>query len=162
MNKKEVFISLGSNLGNRAENLEKAIHAIKLNVGVLIRQSSVFETKPWGKSNQPDFFNQIILIHSDKSPEVILHLLSAIEDELGRKRDEKWGQRIIDLDLLYVDDAIIQTGTLTLPHPGIGQRRFILVPLVEIAPDFIHPLLHKNHRQLLSECPDTLEVKLKA
>jgi 2-amino-4-hydroxy-6-hydroxymethyldihydropteridine diphosphokinase len=162
MKKNEVFISLGSNLGDRAENLKKAIHALELNVGTIIRQSSVYETKPWGKSNQPDFFNQVILVHSDKSPEDCLLTVSAIEQQMGRKREEKWGVRIIDLDLLYVGEAIIQTEKLSLPHPGIAQRRFVLVPLVEITPDFVHPELQKNHRQLLSECPDLLEVKLKA
>jgi 2-amino-4-hydroxy-6-hydroxymethyldihydropteridine diphosphokinase len=159
MQKKEVFISLGSNLGDRAENLKKAIHSIELNIGTIVRQSSVYETKPWGHSNQPDFFNQVILIHSDKSPEDCLRSLSDIEDEMGRKRGEKWGKRLIDLDLLYVDSNIIQSEKLTLPHPGISQRRFVLVPLVEIAHEFIHPQLQKNQRQLLTECADLLEVK---
>lgn len=158
MKKNEVFISLGTNLGDRAENLKKAIRAIEFNIGEIIRKSSVYETKPWGKGNQPDFFNQVILIESDKSPADCLLALSAIENQMGRKREEKWGARIIDLDLLYANGFIIQTEKLTLPHPGIPQRRFVLVPLVEIAPDFIHPLLQKNQRELLSECTDLLEV----
>jgi 2-amino-4-hydroxy-6-hydroxymethyldihydropteridine diphosphokinase len=162
MKKNEVFISLGSNLGDRAENLKTAIHAIELKVGAIVRQSSVYETKPWGKSNQPDFFNQVILVHSDLSPQDCLLLLSAVEEQMGRKREEKWGARIIDLDLLYVGDEVIHTEKLSLPHPGISQRRFVLVPLIEIAPDFVHPQLRKDHRQLLSECSDLLEVKLKA
>jgi len=162
MTKNENFISLGSNLGDRAENLKKALHAIELHVGTIIKRSSVYETKPWGKSNQPDFFNQVILVHSDMSPKNCLLSLSAIEEQMGRKREEQWGARIIDLDLLYADDIIVQTEKLTLPHPGLAQRRFVLVPLVEIAPDFIHPLLKKNQQQLLNECPDLLEVKLKA
>jgi 2-amino-4-hydroxy-6-hydroxymethyldihydropteridine diphosphokinase len=162
MVKNKVFISLGSNLGDRAENLRKALHAIELNVGTIIKQSSVYETKPWGKNNQPDFFNQVVLVHSEKSPENCLLTLSAIEEEMGRKRTEKWGERIIDLDLLYVNDSIIHTKKLMLPHPGIAQRRFVLVPLTEIAPDVIHPILKKNQRQLLRECTDLLEVKLKA
>lgn len=160
MKKKEVFISLGSNLGNRAENLKKAIQAIKLNVGDISRQSSIYETQPWGNSNQPDFLNQVILIHTDKSPEDCLKALSAIENQMGRKREEKWGTRIIDLDLLYVDDTIIESEELKLPHPGIAQRRFVLVPMAEIADDFIHPQIHKNQQQLLDECADVLEIKL--
>lgn len=159
MKNKEVFIALGTNLGDRTENLKKAIHEIELKVGVIIKQSSVYETKPWGKTNQPDFYNQVILVHSNKTPEECLLTLSGIEKQMGRKRDEKWGARIIDLDLLYMNDSIIETDKLSLPHPGIAQRRFVLVPLVEIAPDFIHPLLQKNQRQLLNECPDLLEVK---
>jgi 2-amino-4-hydroxy-6-hydroxymethyldihydropteridine diphosphokinase len=160
MENNEVFIALGSNLGDRAENLKKAIHEIELTIGTIIRQSSIYETKPWGKTNQPDFFNQVILVHSNKSPKDCLIILSGIEKQMGRKREEKWGARIIDLDLLYVNGHIIETNKLSLPHPGITQRRFVLVPLVEIAPDFIHPLLQKNQRQLLNECPDLLEVKI--
>lgn len=159
MKNNEVFIALGTNLGDRTKNLKKAIHEIELKVGVIIKQSSVYETKPWGKTNQPDFYNQVILVHSNKTPEECLLTLSGIEKQMGRKRDEKWGARIIDLDLLYMNDSIIETDKLSLPHPGIAQRRFVLVPLVEIAPDFIHPLLQKNQRQLLNECPDLLEVK---
>lgn len=160
MKNNEVFIALGSNLDDRAENLKKAIHEIELTMGAIIRQSSVYETKPWGKTNQSDFFNQVILVHSNKSPEDCLILLSRIEKQMGRKREEKWGARIIDLDLLYVNGHVIETNKLSLPHPCIAQRRFVLTPLVDIAPDFIHPLLQKNQRQLLSECPDLLEVKI--
>lgn len=159
MKNNKVFIAIGSNLGDRAENLKKAIREIELKLGAMIKQSSVYETKPWGKTNQPDFFNQVVLVHSNKSPEECLRILSNIEKQMGRKREEKWGTRIIDLDLLYVNGSIIQTEKLLLPHPGIAQRRFVLVPLVEIAPDFLHPLLQKNQWQLLNECPDLLEVK---
>lgn len=137
-----------------------AIHAIGLTIGPIVRQSSVYETKPWGKTNQPDFFNQVILIHTTKSSEDCLLLLLAIEEQMGRKREEHWGARIIDLDLLYADDDIMETDRLTLPHPAIPQRKFVLVPLVEIAPEFLHPRLKKNQRQLLDKCPDELEVKL--
>ncbi len=160
MRNNEVFIALGTNLGDRSENLRKAIREIELNVGVMIKQSSLYETKAWGKTNQPDFYNQVILINSNKTPEQCLYILSGIEQKMGRKRDEKWGARIIDLDLLYINAFIIETNKFTLPHPAIAQRRFVLIPLVEIAPDFIHPLLKKNQRQLLTECPDILEVKL--
>ena len=156
---KNVFISLGSNLGRREENLKQAIRSIELNIGSIETHSSVYETKPWGKSNQPDFLNQVILINTDMQPEDCLNKLSAIEIEIGRQRNEKWGARTIDLDLLYADGSIISTATLSLPHPGIAQRRFVLVPLVEIAPGFIHPIIKKNHRQLLDECTDNLEVK---
>jgi len=156
---RQVFISLGTNLGDRSENLKMAIHAIDLTIGSISRQSSVYETKPWGKSNQPDFFNQVILIHTNKTSEDCLHLLLAIEEQMGRTREERWGARLIDLDLLYADGDIIETDRLTLPHPAIPQRRFVLVPLVEIASDFIHPQLKKNQRQLLDECPDELVVK---
>jgi 2-amino-4-hydroxy-6-hydroxymethyldihydropteridine diphosphokinase len=161
MLKSMVFISLGSNLGNRTENLKNAIHFIELRLGAMIRQSSVYETKPWGKSDQPDFFNQVIQVDAEKSPEECLLILSTIEEQMGRKRKDKWGARLIDLDLLYVNDIIMDTEGLSLPHPGIPQRRFVLVPLAEIAPNFIHPQLQKSNQQLLKECSDLLEVKLK-
>ena len=160
MIKNQVFISLGSNLGDRIQNINKAVHRIESTLGVIIKQSALYETKPWGKHDQPDFLNQVILLYSDKIPQECLNTLSSIERELGRKRDEKWGARIIDLDLLYVNDQNINTQKLILPHPGIPNRRFVLVPLAEVAPDFIHPQLLKSQKQLLEECTDELEVKL--
>jgi 2-amino-4-hydroxy-6-hydroxymethyldihydropteridine diphosphokinase len=160
MAKNQVFISLGTNLGDRIQNLKKAVHAIESNLGEIIKQSSLHESKPWGKSDQPDFLNQVILVQVDNTPQECLNKLSSIERQLGRKRDEKWGPRIIDLDLLYVNDQIFNTEKLILPHPGIPYRRFVLVPMAEIAPDFIHPYLLKNQKQLLEECMDTLEVKV--
>lgn len=160
MAKNQVFISLGTNLGDRADNLKKAILAIESMLGALIEKSSIYETKPWGNTIQPDFLNQVIIIQSEKDPQACLHTLATIEKLLGRQREERWGARIIDLDLLYVDDAIINTDELILPHPGIRYRKFVLVPLVEIAPDYIHPQLLLNQHQLLDMCTDSLEVKL--
>ncbi len=159
MAKNQAFISLGTNLGDRRQNLINAVHAIESTLGEIIKQSALYETKPWGKSDQPDFLNQVILVLTDKSPLSCLGTLSSIERQSGRTRDEKWGARIIDLDLLYVNDQIVNTNKLILPHPGIPQTRFVLVPMAEIAPDFIHPHLLKNQKQLLEECTDTLEVK---
>jgi 2-amino-4-hydroxy-6-hydroxymethyldihydropteridine diphosphokinase len=158
MKMKNVLISLGSNLGNREANLKIALHALELKLGPIEKKSSVYETKPWGKSDQPNFLNQVIQVNTDVQPEDCLTELLAIEIEMGRQRNEKWGARTIDLDLLYADGSIVSKATLSLPHPGIALRRFVLVPLVEIAPDFIHPILKKNHRQLLDECGDNLEV----
>lgn len=160
MAKNQVFISLGTNLGDRRQNLINAVHAIELTLGEIIKQSSLYETKPWGKSNQPDFLNQVVQIQVDKTPQECLNKLSSIERQMGRKRNEKWGARIIDLDLLYVNDQLINTEKLILPHPGIPNRRFVLVPMTEIAPEFIHPYLQKNQKQLLEECTDTLDVKV--
>lgn len=154
-----VFILLGSNLGNRKANLEKAALGIEKSVGMIKKRSSLYETKPWGKSDQPDFINQVLLVESNLPIESVLDGVLALEQDLGRKRGEKWGARVIDIDLLYANDRIIDSDKLTLPHPGIADRRFVLQPLVEIAPDFVHPILKKTNLQLLDQCFDPLLVK---
>jgi 2-amino-4-hydroxy-6-hydroxymethyldihydropteridine diphosphokinase len=154
-----IFILLGSNLGNRKANLEKAALGIENRVGLIKKRSSLYETKPWGKSNQPDFLNQVVLLESNLPIESVLDRVLEIEQDLGRKRDEKWGARLIDIDLLYAEDRIIDSDKLSLPHPGIPDRRFVLQPLVEIAPDFVHPALKKTNWQLLEVCRDILLVK---
>lgn len=155
----QTYLMLGSNLGERAKNLEKAIKLIGHRIGVVFKKSSVYETKPWGKSDQPDFLNIALIVRSSLKPNQSLYQALSIEQEMGRNREEKWGARIIDIDLLYVDNAIINAEDLTLPHPGIAQRRFVLEPLTEIAPDFIHPTLKKNHKSLLALCTDLLAVR---
>jgi 2-amino-4-hydroxy-6-hydroxymethyldihydropteridine diphosphokinase len=160
MNTELAFIGLGSNQGNRGERLAVAVKLIQSALGDIIKQSSVYETKPWGNTSQPDFLNQVISVHTTLAPQACMQQLAAIENKLGRVRTEKWGPRIIDLDLLYYNQLVLHLAELQLPHSGIAQRKFVLIPLAEIAPDFIHPRLHKNHLQLLAECTDDLEVKL--
>ena len=116
------FLLLGSNLGDRVNNLEKAIALIDLHIGVVLKRSSVYETKPWGKSDQPDFLNMALIIKSSLGPEQILSYALSIEHKMGRSRVEKWGARLIDIDLLYVETEIINSAELTLPHPGIAHR----------------------------------------
>lgn len=158
MKKQTAFLLLGANLGDRKSNLEKAAHLIEKQIGFITARSALYETKPWGKTDQPDFLNQVLLLETEQTPEDILKSALTIEHDMGRIRIEKWGARIIDIDLLYVGDQILNSENLTLPHPGIAQRRFVLEPLVELAPDFIHPALNKSHRQLLAECVDPLIV----
>ncbi|MBK7650939.1 MAG: 2-amino-4-hydroxy-6-hydroxymethyldihydropteridine diphosphokinase [Flammeovirgaceae bacterium] len=143
------FLLLGSNLGDRVNNLEKAIALIGLHIGVVLKRSSFMKLNPWGKSDQPDFLNMALIIKSSLGPEQILSYALSIEHKMGRSRVEKWGARLIDIDLLYVETEIINSAELTLPHPGIAHRRFVLEPLTEIAPNFIHPVLNKNHIKLL-------------
>jgi 2-amino-4-hydroxy-6-hydroxymethyldihydropteridine diphosphokinase len=158
MKKETAFLLLGANLGDRKSNLEKAAQLIEKRIGIIIARSALYETKPWGKTDQPDFLNQVLLLETEQTPENILKSALTIELDMGRIRKEKWGARLIDIDLLYVGDQILNSENLTLPHPGIAQRRFVLEPLAELAPDFIHPVLNKSHRQLLTECVDTLIV----
>lgn len=158
MENKEVFISLGTNLGKRAENLALAIKHIEQRVGLVLKKSSLYETKPWGKSDQPDFLNQVVIVKSTMLPDELLTTLLSIEQDMGRERKEKWGARIIDLDLLYAGDYVIHSAKLTVPHPAIAQRRFVLEPLAEIAPGFVHPVVKKTQQQLLADCEDKLPV----
>ena len=155
----ELYLLLGSNLGDREVNLNQAIKLLEERVGLISKTSSLYETAAWGKNDQPDFLNQAVCIITDDEPENILYKALQIEAELGRERIERWGSRIIDIDLLFMDEQIINTQRLTLPHPQIQNRRFVLVPLNEIAPEFIHPVLNKSIKELLVECPDKLEVR---
>jgi len=159
MKRYPVFIVLGSNLGNRKVNLEKAGLEIEKRLGIIKKSSSLYETQAWGKTDQPNFINQVLLVELNLPIENVLDCVLDIEQELGRKRVEKWGARIIDIDLLYAEDLIIDSDKLTLPHAGIADRRFVLQPLVEIAPDFMHPVLKKTNQQLLDLCSDKLLVK---
>lgn len=153
-----VYILLGSNLGDRLANLVAAQWHIEKNIAPISKASRVYETKPWGKTDQPDFLNQVIVIETDTTPAKLLKMLLAIENEIGRKRSIKWGERIIDLDILFFGDLTINTERLTIPHPAIPARRFTLVPLQELAPELIHPLLHKSISALLEACNDPLAV----
>ncbi|MCE7067646.1 2-amino-4-hydroxy-6-hydroxymethyldihydropteridine diphosphokinase [Dyadobacter sp. CY326] len=149
-----IFLLLGSNLGERALVLEAANQQIASRVGAIIAHSSVYETEPWGVADQPAFLNQVIRIESEFTPDEVLTILLDIEHELGRVRFERWGARVIDIDLLYYNNLILDTARLTLPHPRLQDRLFTLIPLVEIAPDFVHPLLQKTSSQLLDLCTD--------
>jgi 2-amino-4-hydroxy-6-hydroxymethyldihydropteridine diphosphokinase len=149
---------LGSNQGNSHELLRKAISLLELRIGKIETASSVYSTKAWGKTDQPDFLNQVVIIPYTGTAIQALEIVLSIEHEMGRVRSKKWGSRIIDIDLLYFDDQIHHTSKLTLPHPVLHLRRFTLVPLVEILPDFIHPVINKTQQQLLDTCADKLEV----
>jgi len=152
-----VFLLLGSNMGDKRQQLATAVEKIGSSNSI-IKQSCVYETAAWGNTDQPSFYNQVIQIRTDYEPDILLQLLLQIELQMGRERDEKWGERIIDIDILYYDDQIVNTNTLTIPHPEIPNRRFTLVPLVEIAGGFVHPKLNLSQDKLLSVCQDKLEV----
>ena len=154
-----IILSLGSNLGDRQQHLERACQLLE-GRGIAIQQrSSVYETQPYGISEQPNFLNQVIVVETNQSSEELMRTCLEIEEEMGRVRGEKNGPRIIDIDLLFYRDEMANSDNLKLPHPGIVARRFILAPLAEIAGGFVHPGLRKSLSQLLDECPDQLIVK---
>jgi len=155
----KVFLLLGSNLGERSLLLQQAINAIAEEIAPVIKRSAVYETQSWGKTDSPDYLNQVILIETELSAQIILQKILNIEWKIGRVREEKCGPRLIDIDILFYGDALIDEPELKVPHPELHKRRFTLEPLAEIAPDFIHPTLNKNILQLKNELNDNLIVK---
>jgi 2-amino-4-hydroxy-6-hydroxymethyldihydropteridine diphosphokinase len=154
-----IFLLLGSNQGEPDRNLAVARKGIESGIGRIIAASSLYKSAAWGVEDQPDFYNQVVRIASADNPEQVLEKALGIERRMGRVRKEKWGPRLIDIDLLFYDGQVRDTPALRLPHPGIPQRRFTLLPLAEIAPEFLHPVLNKSIATLLSACPDTLRVE---
>lgn len=158
MNK--AYLSLGSNRGDREANLEKAIQLLTEWAGNIIRVSSLYETPPWKMADETNFINQVLLIETNLKAEGLLNTILQIEILMGRVRTSKgYEPRIIDIDILFFNDEIISSNQLTIPHPLMQERRFVLEPLNEIAPDSIHPVFKKNVMQLLTECKDKSAVR---
>lgn len=154
-----IFLGLGSNLGDRKNHIKQAINEIGIQIGKVVRQSHLYKTAAWGKTDQSYFLNQVIEVETEKAPIAVLDGILSVEQKLGRVRDEKWGERIIDIDLLFYDSNIVELPRLLVPHPFIAERRFVLVPMHELAPDLIHPLLQRSIADLLADCPDSLPVE---
>jgi 2-amino-4-hydroxy-6-hydroxymethyldihydropteridine diphosphokinase len=157
--KHNAIILLGSNLDQRERNLEQAERFIQSVIGKPILSSSVYESSAWGVKAQPDFLNKVIQVETILNPFELLKTLLEIELKLGRIRTEKWGPRTIDLDILFYDDLVYYDDQLTIPHAGIPCRRFTLLPLVEILPDYIHPVYAKPLTWLLERCEDQGKVQ---
>lgn len=154
----KLYLLLGGNLGNRTAYLQQARESIAAQVGGIQQSSKIYETAAWGKTDQPNFLNQVLEVKTGLAPEQVLQQINSIEHELGRVRLEHWGSRVIDIDILFYNALVLQTQRLTIPHPQLHARRFTLLPLAEIAPELVHPVLEKSISQLLEECTDVLEV----
>ena len=159
VNMNKAFLLLGSNLGSRKRNLEIAREFIEQQSGAVIQSSSLYETAAWGKSDQPSFLNQAIEIETEQSATQLMKRILQIEEMMGRERKEKYGPRIIDIDILLFNQGQYDSSFLKIPHPELQNRRFALTPLAEIAGDFQHPVFRKSIFELLDECLDKLEVK---
>jgi len=154
-----VYLLTGGNMGDRLHHLTAAATTIALDCGKIVAQSAVYKTSAWGNEEQPDFLNQVLCINTTVTPFKLLRSLLSIEKKMGRTRDKQNDPRTIDLDILFYNDLVITGPSLQVPHPRLHLRRFVLVPLCEIAPGLIHPVFQKSVQQLLNECPDELDVK---
>lgn len=149
---------LGGNKGDRNALLQCAVEAVS-ELGELTLKSRIYETEAWGGVAKEPFLNQVIEIKTMYSPLELLAFIQQIEADLGRKRDEHWGDRTMDIDIIYFGNRVIDTEELQIPHPFLAERKFVLAPLAEILPGFIHPVLGKSSLELLNECEDRSEVK---
>jgi 2-amino-4-hydroxy-6-hydroxymethyldihydropteridine diphosphokinase len=153
------FIGSGSNLGQREEQLRQALQWIRDEIGEVVRESSLYQTSPWGGIDQPDYLNQVWQIRTRLDPFRLMSALLELEKRANRERIQRWGARTLDLDLLSYDDYRIRTDFLTLPHPRIQDRNFVLVPFAEIAPEWEHPVFERTIRYLAEHSPDEEVVR---
>lgn len=159
MKLQKVILLLGSNMGSREAQMAKAIALLEREVGKIILQSGMYETDAWGKTDQPPFLNLCVVIETKLSPQDVLVKNLLIEKEMGRVRDEKWGTRVIDIDILFYGDKIVDEKNLKIPHPEFEKRKFAIVPLKEMLPEFLHPVTKKSIKEIYSRCPDKLGVR---
>lgn len=161
--KNEIYLLLGSNLGNREDHLRWAREKTQERIGEIVHSSSLYTTEPWMMEASPWFLNQVIVVESEKTPMELLQITTGIELERGRKRQtesaKSYTSRELDIDLLYIGGEIVREKDLQVPHPRLHERRFTLLPLTEVAPNFIHPIFEQTQTELLQACPDHSRVE---
>jgi 2-amino-4-hydroxy-6-hydroxymethyldihydropteridine diphosphokinase len=155
-----VYLLLGSNKGDRYKYLLLAKYFLRKNVGEILKTSAVYITEPWGKSNQPRYLNQALSVKTDKTPFQLLKILQNIEKNLGRTNKHNNAARTIDIDILFYENAILNSKNLIIPHQRLHLRNFTLQPLLELNKSYTHPVLHKSIEELAKDCDDTLKVSI--
>lgn len=153
------YLVIGGNMGDREQELLRAIQLLEERCGAVIDRSSIFETAPWGKTDQDDFLNRALVLETGLASRDLLKEVLYIETLMGRNRKEKLGPRIIDIDIIFFNHEVVNEPELTVPHPEMANRRFVLEPLNQVIPAYIHPVSYKTVKQLLDECTDPLPVK---
>ena len=154
-----LYLATGSNQGNSFDLLQKCNYLIAATVGHILKESPIYLTKAWGKTDQPDFLNQVLEVQTLFTPKLVFKKIQEIEKQLGRVRYEKWGPRSIDIDILFFGNLVIESSELKIPHPELQNRNFVLKPLFDIAPKLQHPILLKQIRQLWNQRTDTLAIR---
>lgn len=157
-----VYLLTGSNEGDRKKSLDAAVHHLEEGAGKILLRSPCYETAAWGLEGLPMHLNQALLLETALNPEALLQLIHLIENKQGRIRQQRWGVRSLDIDIIYFDHLVWDSPDLVIPHPLMTQRRFVLQPLCAIAPDFQHPVLHLSNKELLAACTDHLPVSIAA
>jgi len=158
MKRHRVVLLIGGNMGDRLLYLNQAVARLNEDFQ-LIKKSGIYETEAWGGNSTGNYLNQALLMHTEFTPDQVLKIIHDIEDGLDRKRDKRWGNRTMDIDIIYFDDLVLSTPLLQIPHPFLQERRFVLLPLVEIIPAYIHPILQVSQLELLAGIKDSSAVK---
>lgn len=153
-----VYLIIGGNLGDREINIRKCRKYINKVLGKIVTMSAIYETAAWGNTNLPSYLNQVLYVHTRNNIEDTLEICLQIEKNMGRERLKKWDSRVIDIDILFFNKEIVQKDNLKVPHPHLDKRKFVLIPLCELAPNMQHPISGKSLKRMLKECADTLKV----